>query len=141
MMKIMVLLFAVLIAGNALAAATEIVDCRVAKIYDDNVFEEGLSTHEYPDVALSKTGKDLVLSLGAMRNYQTKTGDAVSYHHKASQLVVHAAYKNNDRGVLIKVAGKANASGKKWGKLYVFETANSSPKEVALLICKSESVR
>jgi len=55
------------------------VDCHVTRLYDDTVFEEGLSVGEYPDVRVEqRAGSGIVrVGLGAF-SYDTRDGDDVS---------------------------------------------------------------
>ncbi len=134
MIKKIMTIAVVLVASSALADS-KLVDCRVAKIYDDNVFEEGLSTHEYPEVDLTQNAKNLSLSVGSMQNYETKNGDSVSYKKQGGKILIEAKYKDSEDLVFIEVTNNKTEKGDSWGRLKV-KQEGESVKPVALLICK-----
>jgi hypothetical protein len=112
-----------------------VLDCRVAKVYDDNVFEEGLSTDEYPDVDLGYEGRNLILSIGSMQNYETKAGDTVEYQTSGDQLRVFAKYRDSNGYVIIEVSDRGPNKNARWANLKVKEP-DSKLQTVALLVCK-----
>lgn len=86
-----------------------VVNCVVTKIVDDNVFEEGLSKHEYPNVYLEKvvesddpeTSLGLELSIGAMQNYEEADGDVLKVENTSNEVIVTGQYK--DESEIVKI--------------------------------------
>ncbi len=79
-----------------------VIDCKVSKIIDDNVFEEGLSVDEYPEVYLQRViesdDKDsplgLELRIGAMQSYEEADGDVIKTEITPREVKVLAQYKD-----------------------------------------------
>lgn len=123
-----------LLASPALAA-TYPVDCRVAKIYDGEVYEESLSTGEYPDVYVSRDGNNFSLSVGANRSFNTAEGDSVSLEENGDTVLVNAKYKDSDDLLHIEVSTSSAGRGGRWARLKV-KPAGQAWTDVALLVCK-----
>ena len=67
-----------LLPVSSMAASRTLAECRVVKVIDDNVFEEGLSTHEYPDIDVTETSKGYEVSVGVMLDWEQTKGDHIS---------------------------------------------------------------
>ncbi|MDZ4663210.1 MAG: hypothetical protein SGJ18_16490 [Pseudomonadota bacterium] len=131
-----ILIFTFLAPISASAESKTRLDCRAAKILNDNVFEEGLSTHEYPDVYLFQEGSNLNFSVGAMQDYDTADGAVVEVKKRGAKTVIKANYKGEKDSVVITVSNDSDVdgSGNKWANLDKIE--GDERIQVALLICK-----
>ncbi len=133
----MKLLLASLLAVASFSAfSAEIVSCRVAKVYNDNIFEEGLSVREYPEVSLYQSGRNFELKLGMMQRYSTKTGGYVALNTAGPKVMIAASYKGETATVFIQINKVPADNGMRWGQLAYREDGQSRVQAVALLICK-----
>lgn len=127
------LLVSFLFPALALAANQKLEDCRVVKVIDDNVFEEGLSTHEYPDIDVVRTGKGLEISVGAMRDWEQAAGDFV---FSVQNVNGSARYQFRYKGSQENYTFEVQPAKRRTGKLYVKE-AGEPRKLVAIAYCSS----
>jgi hypothetical protein len=74
---------------------TNVVNCITVDVSDSNVFEEGLSVYEYPDVAVEREGTKYALSLGAASIDSTEAEIEVT--DSATKLEVMAEMADNER--------------------------------------------
>lgn len=116
-------------------SATTVLNCRVTKIYNDNIFEESLSTDEYPEVYLDQEGRDFELMLGSTGTYRSVDGDKISVSRIGAKLFVTAQYKDSPSRVFLEVNAVAGNSGKRWGVLNYKKDGRYNPQAVALFIC------
>jgi hypothetical protein len=130
----------------ALAADRAVVDCRAVKIYDDNVFEEGLSTEEYPDVDVDSdaSGRLVRGSIGAF-SYRARNQDRIQLVRSTETKSTYLLQHRNDRGPgyadrqsFIEVSlTQGPRAGRLWGRVLVRENGERAPRPVALLVCKA----
>lgn len=119
-------------AGTGNAGVLE--KCRVVKVIDDNHFEEGLSTHEYPDIDVGRNNKGLLeVSVGATRDWEQGAGDFVSFRTLSSGTQTKFRYKNSRSTYTFTVT--RNGTGRRSGRLSVLEP-NEYAKLIAIAYCK-----
>ncbi len=136
-MKFNYVLFALLGLGSMAHASDRVlVDCRVATVKDDTVFEESLSREEYPEVTLFQDNGGLSLSVGANSSISTENGDRVSFAVKDGKFHVVGKYKDSNQLVLVDGDAKNNSQGRKWATLIVKSVSEAHGTLVALLICR-----
>ncbi len=102
--------------------------CTATRIYDDNVFEEGLSTDEYPDVSIEQNPVRDTIEVGIGAASYEKGEDNVTFaiaDGKATAVITQ------EDGSKITVTGPANASGS--GRIDITERGRT--RRVAALRC------
>lgn len=135
-----IIAFAFMSASTAAAAETKtVVDCQAVKIVNDRVFEEGLSTHEYPSVYIEadSNGQLVSASVGANIDYERKSGDVVrALTPEAGRNRYLLRYAKGRMAVIITVSQSSGPRpGAVWGNLSV-QNENELSTEVAVLVCK-----
>jgi hypothetical protein len=138
---IAIAMLCLLVANFAKAAPRKktVVDCKVAKLIDDNIFEEGLSRHEYPEVYIeaNTSGALVSASVGAMIDYDVTVGDTINKESpKSGSNRYYLKYKKSNYYVLLTVnQSQGPTPTTLWGNLY-YGDGHETQKDVAILICK-----
>ncbi len=109
------------------------VNCTLTTLHDDNVFEEGLSIDEYPDVSITRNVVDqrLEVSIGSW-SFDSADGDSGTFN--VSGPTATATLKVGDD--TIKVAGPTRGNGK--GTVTITEHGATRP--VADLDCNGITI-
>ena len=122
---------------NGAHAGQRLIDCQVAKMIDEGVFEEGLSREEYPRVSLNFKNELSELNVGAMKTYEQKNGDIVRVFQTEHIISAYGKYSGEGGTVVkVEVSSQPNSTNKKWGKLFARQGLTRSWTYIALLICK-----
>lgn len=108
-MKLVGIVMGLLMALPAWAADSDyVIDCVVSRVVDDNVFEEGLSVDEYPDVYVKNVIESddmdengLSVRVGSMQAYRDQQGDTVSVSRTGGRVTVRARYQGENDEVKI----------------------------------------
>lgn len=86
-----------------------IISCDVRHVVDENVYEEGLSKGEYPNVSVMRYSESddvkengLDVSIGANRNYVESRGDKIQVSRSADRVSVTAEYAD-EPGYKVKI--------------------------------------
>jgi len=125
------LIATLLLSAPLHGAQAQLESCKVLKVVDDNVFEEGLSTHEYPDIDVTRTTKGLEVSVGAMRDWEQANGDYVRSSKKEDGSIW---YNFRYKGSRESFAFVVQPAKRRTGKLFVNE--DGKLRLVAVAYCK-----
>lgn len=107
----------------------EIIDCLTMNVVDNGVFEESLSTWEYPNVSLQKEGTEYSLHIGGSSFDATEA--KITLTDKPTEQVATAILED-DYGYGIRVP---KASPRR-GEVFFLETAAGTPQMVANIVCR-----
>ena len=84
--------------GLAFAQAKTLLDCRVVKVIEkNNPWEEGLSTHEYPNVSVEQNRKGMLsVHVGMALPWSEENGDEVTIEDSADYSDAVSFQKKSD---------------------------------------------
>ncbi len=125
------LIATLLLSAPLFGANAQLENCKVVKVVDDNVFEEGLSTYEYPDIDVVRTSKGLEVSVGANRDWEQAAGDFI---FSVQNVNGNAKYQFHYKGSSERYRLDVTAAKRRTAKLYVKEPGESE-KLVAIAYC------
>lgn len=131
-MKKLIMALALLVSASSYASE---LDCKVVKVYNDNIFEEGLSTHEYPDVFVEQNDDSMHLSIGAMQTYSTDDGDFIKSDISGSKIKIIAQYSDQPSIVFIEINKRAAGKKTRRGKLSYKANSGSKIETIASIVC------
>jgi hypothetical protein len=112
-------------------ASESLEDCRVVKVTDDNVFEEGLSTHEYPDIDVVRedSGK-LYVSVGAMLDWEQANGDKITIKRDQSGKTTYTFRRKGSSESFTLFVTPRGSKGRREGRLQLGQHT------IAIAYCK-----
>jgi hypothetical protein len=105
----------------------ELVDCLAVDVLDNNVFEESLSTWEYPSVSVSKDGDDLELSIGS--SSFTPDEAEITLEQTAGELVARA--QASEGAYSLHVSAKSPRRGE-----IRFQETDGEQTTIAKVVCR-----
>lgn len=124
------------LSSSSFASIYNVEECRVVKVIDDNHFEEGLSTHEYPTIGVTREPGRFEVSVGAMRDWELQSGDYVAARVISTKSAVYRFRYRDGRSTYTFVVD-TNSKGRRFGKLYVKE-AGAKHSLIAVAYCRSK---
>jgi len=111
-----------------------LVDCKVTRVVDANVFEESLSVEEYPGFTIASVDGSLQVKVGVNRNYEEIKGDLIRILPSVGfGKSFEFQYADSTENFIFNTTG---ASRKNTGKLFVRGIKEKQHRLVATFACK-----
>lgn len=131
-MKVLLLSAALAVLATPCAlAGSKPAECKAVKVLNDNIFEEGFSTDEYPSTYLDKYKGKVILHVGA-HWLGDSPGEKIETRRAANGDIITGSFSKDQTVLIIQTAKSRYTSGK-----LVVKEPKKKAVLVALLKCKS----